>query len=229
MSKLTKGLNFDDDFAVTVSVPNITNTSDGKDIDFNSVSAKNPASGATVGTLFYSSVYNSNYNIYGINSTVGWKAAKAVAGEWAGIQLSSAQTFYEFNIQAGENGAFVSEFVIEFSVDGIKFDQVPGVFTADCSSDKNKIVKVQFVPVYAIAIRFVVNKFKTWPAARFDFIYNNIDEKQDWAGLFSTNQINKKIYAIQSSRLSNQLDINIRRFFNPVRDCSDKEKCWSGI
>ena len=83
--------------------------------------------------------------------------------------------------------------------------------------------------MYAIAIRFVVTKFVGWPSARFDFTYNNIDEKTDWAGLFSTNQINKKIYAISSSRLSNQLDINIRRFFNPVRDCDDKEKCWSGI
>jgi hypothetical protein len=84
------------------------------------------------------------------------------------------------------------------------------------------VFSVQFVPVYAIAIRFVVKKFNVWPSARFDFIFNNIDEKLEWAGLFSTNQINKKIYALHSSRLSNQLDINIRRFFNPVRDCSDK-------
>ena len=121
----------------------------------------------------------------------------------------------------------MSQFEIEFSVDGVEFKKVPGIFTASCEG--SKIVTVSFTPVYAIAIRFVVAKFSGWPSARFDFIYNNIDEKTDWSGLFSTNQINKKIYAISSSRLSNQLDINIRRFFNPVRDCSDKEKCWSGI
>ena len=75
----------------------------------------------------------------------------------------------------------------------------------------------------------VVVQFVIWPCSRFDFIYNNVEQRQDWAGLFSTNQINKKISSIQSSRLSNQLDINIRRFFNPATDCLDKERCWSGI
>lgn len=92
-NKLTKGLVFDD-WVTTNITSNITDTSSGKDIEFDTVAAKNPASGAKIGTLFYSSVFSSNYNSYGINSSYGWKSAKSVVGEWAGIQLSSGQTFY---------------------------------------------------------------------------------------------------------------------------------------
>lgn len=79
-SKLTKGLVFDDDFATTTSAFNATNVSQGTDINFDTVSARNPACGSKVGTLFYSSVFGSNYNSYGINSTYGWKAGKSIAG-----------------------------------------------------------------------------------------------------------------------------------------------------
>lgn len=164
-------MTFGDDFCDS-NACNSTSSSQGVDIDFDSVKAKNPASGAKIGTLFYSSVFSSNYNSFDLNSKAGWKAGKSTVGEWVGIQLSSPQTFYELQIQGGENGAYISGFTIEFSVDGAKFDQVPGVFSADYS--QNTTVVVKFVPVYALAIRLVVKKFNIWPAGKFDFIYNNI-------------------------------------------------------
>lgn len=93
-SKLTKGLVFDDFLTTNTSAISATSQSNGTDIDFDTVAAKNPASGAAIGTLFYSSVFSTSYNTYGLNSTSGWKSAKAITGEWAGIQVSSAQTFY---------------------------------------------------------------------------------------------------------------------------------------
>jgi hypothetical protein len=77
---LTKGLNFDDLLSTNTNAINSTSQSVGTDIDFTSVSARNPASGAKIGTLFYSSVFSSLYNTYGINSSVGWKAGKAASG-----------------------------------------------------------------------------------------------------------------------------------------------------
>lgn len=81
--------------------------------------------------------------------------------------------------------------------------------------------------MYANDIRIVVRKFFKWPACRFDFVYNDVDQRNEWAGIRNIAEINKKIVGITSSRLDNQLDINIRNFFVPSRECKNKKECWS--
>lgn len=117
---------------------------------------------------------------------------------------------------------------MEWKLNNEAWKEIPQVFTSsDCQSAQ--ALTFDFTTaVEATDIRIVVRKFVKWPACRFDFIYNNVEERNEWQGIRNIAEIDKKIAGTMGARLDNQLDINIRSFFVPARDCQSKEQCWSG-
>lgn len=196
------------------------------------IQSKQYAAGSLVGKLTYSSLYNFSYLNYQVTDKVstqgGWRAKSSNAGEWVGLSLRTPQTFYQVQIQKVDDDSYVSEFTVEFRLNNEAWKEIPQVFVAaDCNS--GQILSIDFVTaVVATDIRIVVKKFVKWPACRFDFIYNNFDERNEWQGIRNIAEIDKKIAGTMGARLDNQLDINIRNFFVPTRDCKNKEQCWSG-
>jgi hypothetical protein len=122
---------------------------------------------SSIAQLVYSTVFpgyiNFNLNYRGTN--IGWKALNAVANETVGFSLKQAQTFYKVDIQGGEGGAYLREFWIEYSMDGINWKRIDKVF--DASASATGTYSASFTAIYAIAIRIVVKTFAVWPNFRF--------------------------------------------------------------
>jgi hypothetical protein len=90
------------------------------------VTSKLYAPGSSVGRLIYSSLYNFSYLSYNVNDSkttgvTGWKAKNNASGEWVGLTLSTPQTFYQVQIQSGDNGAYVTDFTVEFKLNNDTF------------------------------------------------------------------------------------------------------------
>ena len=133
---------------------------------------------SVVGTLVYSSLYSSEYTHCQLSytgSSRGWKASKAAADECVGYKVTTAQTFYSVEILNGDDGNYLKQFQIEYTLDGVTYRTLPTVYDASRSSNGSSIT-VNFSPIYAIALRIVVKTFQGWPNFRFEFYYSDANK-----------------------------------------------------
>lgn len=70
------------------------------------------------GKLIFSSIFNKTFRNYRINSTNGWRAKNNQSGEWVGLQFMEPFEISQVQIAATDDGAYPSEFHVEYSEDG---------------------------------------------------------------------------------------------------------------
>lgn len=80
------------------------------------IQSRQAAAGSAIGKLTYSSLYNFSYLSYQVTDKVvgfgGWRSKESKAGEWVGLSLRAPQTFYQVQIQKGDDDSYVSEFTV---------------------------------------------------------------------------------------------------------------------
>lgn len=123
------------------------------------------------GKLVYSSLLNKAYRKYRIEGGVGWRAKTNDTKQWVGLEFMEPFNVSQIQIATADDGAYPSEFYIEYSLDGNVFKRIPKVIKLNKAP--TKVVTIEFSEVKALAIRFAITKFVKWPAARFDFLFTD--------------------------------------------------------
>ena len=95
-----------------------------------------PAS--AIGTYFYSSSYGSSYQDCSLSTlegfvSKGWKSKVANTNQYIGVTLTGEPaTFYALQLEAVE-ASYITEFYLEYSLDGKKFIRVQNAFAVPSS------------------------------------------------------------------------------------------------
>lgn len=136
------------------------------------------------GKLIFSSILNKTFRNYRINSTNGWRAKNNQSGEWVGLQFMEPFEVSQVQIAATDDGAYPSEFHVEYSEDGSNFVAIPKKIVV--KKMPTKAITLEFSSVKCIAIRIKIDKFVKWPAGKFEFLYtdeyctSDVDEAEDY-------------------------------------------------
>ena len=158
----------------------------------------------------------------------GWKAASADSAQFIGLSVTGQPvTFYAMQLEAVE-GDYITQFYLEYSVDGVNFTRVQNYFTVPSSVSVN-MTTIYFTGIYAKAIRIRISKFHGWPAARLDFFYYDALRFKKISNLKSIKYLMDTINSNFVDRVNNQIYINQAYFFNPTAACSSQDMCFTGL
>mgnify|MGYP003692183517 CR=1 FL=1 len=190
---------------------------------------------SAIGKSFYSSIYGIDYSKCELTSNFesdakGWRAQNPRSNEYIGFEIESKEdpvTFYALQLEQVE-GNYITEFYIEYSVDGENFIRVEKAFTTS-DKIKNGIDTIYFTAIYARAIRIVVTGFKGWPATRLEFFYYDVIRFRKISNMKSLTYLKEAIYSNFVDRMDNQMYINQRYFFEPDTTCKNKDVCFTGL
>ena len=193
----------------------------------------NLSPGSELGKFFFSSSFDATFQDCSLStlsesSGNGWRAATADASQFIGLSISDAPlTFYAVQLEA-VNGNYITEFYLEYSVDGTNFIRVQNPFQVP-SSIAASMTTIYFTGIYAKAIRIKINKFQGWPACRIDFFYYDLVRYRKISNLKSLKYLQETINSNFVDRVDNQIYINQAYFFNPNAACTAKELCFTGL
>ena len=85
--------------------------------------------------------------------------------QYIGVTLTGEPaTFYALQLEAVD-ASYITQFYLEYSVDGTKFIRVQNYFTVP-SSVANNMTTIYFTGLYAKSIRIKISGYHGWPAAR---------------------------------------------------------------
>ncbi len=118
-------------------------------------------------------------------------------------------------------GNYITQFYLEYSVDGVNFITVESAFTVS-DSIKTNLTTIYFTGIYAQAIRIKISGFKGWPACRIEFFYYDLIRFRKISNLKSLTYLQDTINSNFIDRVDNQIYINQAYFFNPAASCSIK-------
>lgn len=125
-------------------------------------------------------------------------------------------------------GNYITEFYLEYSVDGVNFIRVQSYFTVPSSVSVN-MTTIYFTGIYAKAIRIKISKFQGWPAARLEFFYYDTLRFKKISNLKSIKYLLDTINSNFVDRVNNQIYINQAYFFNPAAACTSQDMCFTGL
>lgn len=133
-------------------------------------------------------------------------------------------------IQGGDFGAYVNKFVVSFRASLTdQFKEIPISFDSSSIFNGQPLTLEFPTPINAIQIRIIIKSYVKWPALRFDFVYQNIDQLLEWSGINNIDEIDKKIMGIASMRLDILTEKNGRYFMVPSSsdNCKqNKSNCY---
>lgn len=187
-----------------------------------------------LGTVFYSSFYNTSYTDCRLVSQdsseygKGWRAENKRDGEYIGYIISEGEpvTFYAIQLE-GFDGFYITSFYLEYSVDGVNYIRIDKSFNSEASG--KDLTTIYFTGVYAKAIRLVVRSFAGWPATRLEFFYYDYLRFRKISNLKSLRYLKESIQSNFVDRIDNQLYINNYYFFTPNTSCINKDVCFTGL
>lgn len=113
------------------------------------------------------------------------------------------------------------------------FQEIPTTYDSSALGTlaPSEFLTIDFAtPVKAIQIRIIIKEYVGWPALRFDFLYNNVQQTMEWSGIRNINEINKRIMATATSRLDTLMERNGRFYMVPssLNSCKqNKSTCYA--
>lgn len=221
----------------TIDTSNLFSFTQTSGVAPTTLSSKNFANASTLPLIKfeYSSILNNGYSNYSINGPIfspyGWRSLINSTNEWVGFKLSRPQTFYKVIVRSGDNNAYVTKFVVSFRVSSIdSFEEIPTIFDSSALSNGQPLTLEFSTPVQAIQIRIIIKSYVGWPAIRFDFLYNNIDQTMEWSGINNIDEIEKKIMGTAITRLDIMKESNGRFYMVPGMNSNckqNKSSCYA--
>jgi hypothetical protein len=190
-----------------------------------------PAS--AIGKFYFSSTQSTTYQDCSLSTLEGptgkgWKAKVADQNQYIGVTLSDEPTtFYALQLESVE-GSYITEFYLEYSLDGTNFTRVQNSFKVPASVSSN-MTTIYFTGIYAKSIRILITGFQGWPACRIEFFYYDLLRFRKISNLKSLTYLQETINSNFVDRVDNQIYINQIYFFNPIAQCTVKEMCFTGL
>ena len=189
-----------------------------------------PAS--SIGSYFFSSSFDSTYQNPSLSTLEGcgkgWKAQIADNNQYIGITITDTPvTFYAVQLEAVD-ASYITQFYIEYSVNGVDFIRVQNFFTVPATIAQN-MTTIYFTGIYAQAIRIKISGYNKWPACTIDFFYYDMLRFRKISNLKSLTYLTDTINSNFVDRVDNQIYINQVYFFNPSAACLIQDTCFTGL
>ena len=181
---------------------------------------KNLSPASAIGKFYFSSYFDRSYqdcSLSTLEGTIsnGWKAKTADSDQYIGVILNDEPaTFYALQLEAVD-GNYITEFYLEYSVDGVEFIRVQTPFSVS-ESIVNNMTTIYFTGIYAKSIRIRISGYKGWPACHLDFFYYDMLRFRKISNLKSLTYLQETINSNFVDRVDNQIYINQVYFFNPA-------------
>lgn len=99
----------------------------------------------------------------------------------------------------------------------------------DSEKSGKNLTTIYFTGVYAKAIRIVVKSYYGWPATRIEFFYYDTLRFRKISNLKSLKYLQESIQSNFVDRMDNQMYINQRTYFNPMKTCINPDVCFTGL